>query len=110
MDMMANGLAPKTVGSYGGKLDKFLSFCASRGLTAVPATTDTALLYLAHLASLGTIAADNIQPYMSCINTAHTALGLPPPAFLQGPAAWQWSLLLGHFFMVTFIAPSTFPR
>ena len=84
MDFLTAGLADNTIGSYDGKLQKFLSFCAAHQYQALPTTQDTVVEYIGHLASTGTIGVDNIQPYLSCINTAHVQMGLEPPAL--GPA------------------------
>ena len=50
----------------------------------MPATLYTVLQYIGHLASEGAINVDNLQPYLSCINSAHESVGLTPPAV--GPA------------------------
>jgi hypothetical protein len=85
--LLSTGLARQTVQSYDSKLNKFFSFCAGLGLCAMPAVLYTVLRYIAHLASSGTISVENVQPYLSCINTAHVAVGLNPPAL--GPAVEQ---------------------
>lgn len=84
LELMQTGLAPTTVQSYDGKLAKFISFCAGAGLAPLPAELYTILRYVGHLAAEGTVHVDSVQPYLSCINTAHVAVGLTPPAL--GPA------------------------
>lgn len=80
VELMQTGLAPKTAQNYDSKLAKFISFCAERGLSPMPATTETVLRYIGYLATEGTVHVDSAQPYLSCINTAHVAVGLDPPA------------------------------
>ena len=98
VELMQAGLAPKTAQNYDSKLSKVISFCAGRGLSPMPATTETVLEYIGYLAREGTVHVDSAQPYLSCINTAHVAVGLVPPAL--GPAVEQarkgWRQLIVH--------------
>lgn len=98
VDLLQTGLAPNTAMSYDSKLTKFLYYCASAGLEALPASPSTVLRYIGHLAGEGMVHVDSVQPYLSCINTAHVAVGLDPPG--NGPAIAQarkgWRQRLRH--------------
>lgn len=87
VELMQAGLASNTAQNYDSKLAKFVKFCAEANLSPMPAEVNTVLQYLGHLAEEGTVHVDNVQPYLSCINTAHVAVGLNPPAV--GPAVEQ---------------------
>lgn len=80
LEFLTTGLAAQTATSYDGKLNKFITYCAVNNLVSFPASQDTILRYGGHLASLNTISVESIQPYFSCINTAHVQLGLAAPA------------------------------
>ena len=98
VELMQAGLAPNTTQNYDSKLAKFIKFCAEANMTPMPAEVNTVLQYLGHLAEEGTVHVDSVQPYLSCINTAHIAVGLNPPAL--GPAVEQvrkgWRQRLVH--------------
>ena len=98
VDLLQTGLAPNTATSYDSKLAKFLFYCDSAGLSAMPASQSTVLRYIGHMAREGTVHVDNVQPYLSCINTAHVSVGLDPPAI--GPSVSQarkgWRQRLRH--------------
>ena len=82
LSLLSTGLKNQTIRSYDGKLTKFIKYCMSQAppLTPVPAELNTILKYIAFLAASGTVKVDNVQPYLSCINTAHVSVGLAPPA------------------------------
>lgn len=84
LELLQTGLSANTVQSYDSKLSRFVKYCAVEGLTPMPATLYTVLRYIGHLASEGTVNVNNLQPYLSCINSAHESVGLTPPAV--GPA------------------------
>jgi hypothetical protein len=91
--LLSTGLARQTEQSYDGKLNKFISFCTLIGVCPMPAILYTVLKYIAHLANGGTISVESVKPYLSCINTAHVAVGLDPPAlgpgFEQARNGWR---------------------
>ena len=80
LELLQTGLSVNTVQNYDSKLSKFVKYCAAEGLTPMPATLYTILKYIGRLASEGTINVDSLQPYLSCINSAHESVGLTPPA------------------------------
>lgn len=92
--VIASSLAPSTWRTYSSHLLKFITFCAERDLSFLPAGPDTVLLYAYHLAQSGTVQARTAQPYFSCINTYHEMLGHPKPAadyppFARFRTGWQ---------------------
>lgn len=88
------GLAPTTSTNYSSYLNMFLRFCAQSGVEAFPATIDTVLLYIGWLTERGTLAEENMQPYLSCINTWHEQLGVEGPA--KGPVVQQARRGMAH--------------
>ena len=82
LSLLSTGLKNQTIRNYDGKLTKFIKYCMSQTppLTPIPAELNTILKYIAFLASSGTVNVDSVQPYLSCINTAHVSVGLAPPA------------------------------
>ena len=82
VSLLSTGLKNQTIRNYDGKLSKFIKYCTSQTppLAPIPAELNTILRYIAFLARSGTIKVDSVQPYLSCINTAHVSVGLAPPA------------------------------
>ena len=78
--LLQSGLATSTATSYGHLFAAFAHYCDEEGVSALPASTATVILYVGHLAELGTWAASSMQPIFSAINDAHRSLELPPPA------------------------------
>ena len=60
-----------TLVSYGAKWVQFQNWCDAEGHIALPATSVTCALYVAYLASKGTVQASSLQPYLSAINRVH---------------------------------------
>lgn len=76
---MAASLAPASWQSYSSMFGIFVRFCISSGVSFLPASQLTGLLWAQHLASKGTIKASTSQPYFSVVNTVHQLLGHPKP-------------------------------
>ena len=80
LDFLTSGLAKTTVSSYDGKIKKFVDFCMEHNYAFLPASQFTILNYIGYLAEEGSVSVDNVQPYLSAINTMHTQLALDAPA------------------------------
>ena len=53
--LICSSLADKTIANYKSKLERFLRFCRARNLQPLPASSATALLYMADLHACDTI-------------------------------------------------------
>ncbi|KAK3282727.1 hypothetical protein CYMTET_9545 [Cymbomonas tetramitiformis] len=67
-------------GNYGPKSKKLKDFCEGEGREWLPASEETARLYLATLLHSGGIRATSLQPYLSAINNYHEDMGWSGPA------------------------------
>ena len=55
MALAAHGLAVTTSVQYDRLFGHFVDYCAGEGIEALPATTDTVIAYVGHMAELGTL-------------------------------------------------------
>ena len=81
--LAAHHLAPSTAAAYIKHFHAFSAFCASAGLSPLPASTATVCAWLADLADSRSVHPDSIQPYLSALNTVHADCGFDRPA--RGP-------------------------
>ena len=78
--MMARARRDNTWVSYGGKVQRFLNFCAEYGFTPLPASQRTVLCYLAFLSDEDEVHARSLQPYLTAINQLHGDFHFDKPA------------------------------
>jgi hypothetical protein len=85
--LLQGGQRPSTVKSYDQKWLKFETFTAqvqddagATRMTALPASSQTVVVYLGYLLESGTISAKSLQPYLSTINVVHNDFEYPSPA------------------------------
>ena len=78
--MLAASRRDNTWNSYGGKVLRFMNFCAEYGFTPPPASTNTILAYLAFLSEEDSVHAPSLQPYLTAINQLHEDFQLERPA------------------------------
>ncbi|KAK3259468.1 hypothetical protein CYMTET_31535, partial [Cymbomonas tetramitiformis] len=80
VQMQEQALKETTPGNYGPKSEKFKDFCEGEGREWLPASEETARLYLAMLLDRGGIRPTSLQPYLSAFNNYHEDTGRPGPA------------------------------
>lgn len=88
-ELVSKAKASNTSKAYETDWKLFATWCASRGLVALPASPETVALYITHL----TRSADErerrkpatIQRRLTSINTMHKLAGQPAPATMQHP-------------------------
>jgi hypothetical protein len=68
LDLLTGSLAPTTYNNYGTGMQRITVFRDKDGITPLQATTADMLRFTSWLARAGTIAASNLQPYVSTIN------------------------------------------
>lgn len=76
---MAARLSAASWQPYSSVFGMFVRFCLSRGLSFLPASQLTGVMWAQHLASQGTVKATTAQPYFSAVNTVHSMLGFDRP-------------------------------
>ncbi len=79
-----DAVPPNTRRAYEGDLRRFASWCTGVGLAAMPASPETIVLYLRHLAD-APHRVSTIERALAAICTAHVRAGLPSP--------WQHPLI-----------------
>ena len=77
--MVERSLADATRDSYTNKLNLFADFLRQTGRT-IPAREHDIMVYIGWLHERGGIQESSLQPYLSCINKLHVALGFEKPA------------------------------
>jgi hypothetical protein len=77
---------PSTKKNYNSKVDKFQDFCGrvideadTPRLSRIP-SSQTILVFIDYLASLGKIRSSSLEPYLSVINSLHVDFGSAKPA------------------------------
>jgi hypothetical protein len=80
LELLLRGRSPLTHRSYKGKVSLYLAFCREAKINPLASTQLDIVHYVYWLGKRGTIAAENLQPYLSCINQLHSDLELEPPA------------------------------
>jgi integrase len=80
------GTSANTKRAYGSSWSSFASWCASVGLTALPAEAATVALYLT--ARARTLAVSTLALHLAAIAASHQADGHPPPAHPDLDRTW----------------------
>jgi len=78
MAMLLTHLDKNTVDNYDGKVNLFFKFCTEDKRDPFQPSRAAALRYIAWLGEKGTIAGENLQPYLSAVNKFHSSIGLEP--------------------------------
>ena len=76
-NIFENSLAKSTWKTYGAAQRDFMSFCESVQCTALPASEDVLIFYVAQLSRR--LAHSSIRTYMSAIRSMHVMKGLVDP-------------------------------
>lgn len=76
--LLYTGLAPNTRSTYASAQKRYLNFCSTYGLNAVPIDEQTSARFIAHL-SLSAINVRSIRVYLSAVRDLHVMSGLQPP-------------------------------
>ena len=75
-----SSLQPGTSRNYGSTMTGFFRFCEESAITPLDITNADIAHYLARMAEQGTVAAENLQPYLFAINKFLLDHGKPPVA------------------------------
>ena len=78
MQLIRMGIRPRTRTSYSSAQSKYINFCTTYGLTALPASETVTLLYIAYLYNQG-LAGATVSAYISAIRSLQVMSGMDTP-------------------------------
>ena len=78
-ELICSALADTTITNYKSKVQRFVTFCTTKGLQPLPCSRGTALRYMRDLHDSTSISTTSYNVYTAAVNSWHTDLGYQPP-------------------------------